>query len=81
MIVKEKWALVSHVKAIQYDEPEPAPNTPNPGEGETQEASKTNRPLPGAQQMSPTEGAVTEPAKDAGGDKEGVQSRSMAGSE
>jgi hypothetical protein len=77
---EEKEALESHVKAIQYDEPEPAPDIPNPGEGGRQEASKTHGPLPGAQQTGPTEGAVTEPAKDAGGDKEGVQSMSMAGS-
>ncbi len=65
---EEEKASESHVKAIQYDEPEPAPDIPNPGEGETQEASKTHGPLPGAQQTSPTEGAVAEPATDAGGD-------------
>ena len=77
---EEEEASESHVKAIQYDEPEPAPDIPNPGEGETQEASKTHGPLPGAQQTSPAEGAIAEPVTDAGGDKEGVQPMSMAGS-
>jgi hypothetical protein len=77
---EEEEASESHVKAIQYDEPEPAPDIPNPGEGETQEASKTHRPLPRAQQTSLAEGAVAEPATDAGGDKEGVQPMRMAGS-
>jgi hypothetical protein len=45
---------------------------------ETQErASKTQRTLPGAQRMSPMEGVVNEPAAEAGGDKEGVQSMSV----
>ena len=77
---KEEEASESHVKAIQYDEPKPASDIPNPGEGGTQEASKIHRSLPTAQQTSPAEGAVTEPAKDAGGDKERVQSMSMVGS-
>ncbi len=40
-------------------------------------ASKTQGSLPGAQQMSPEEGAINEPATEAGGDKEGVQSMSV----
>jgi hypothetical protein len=52
---EEEEASESHVKAIQYAEPEPAPDIPNPGEGGTQEASKTHGPFPGAQQTSPTE--------------------------
>ena len=63
---------------MQFDEIEPAPNPPEPGDGGTQEASKTHGPPPGAQQARPAEGASTEPAKEAGGDKEGVQSMSMA---
>ena len=58
-----------HVKAMQFDEIEPAPNPPKPGDGGAQEASKTH---------GPAEGASTEPAEEAGGDKEGVQSMSMA---
>ena len=57
---EEEETTESHVKDIQYDEPEPAPDIPNPGEGGTQEASKTHGPSPGAQQTNPTEGAVTE---------------------
>ncbi len=49
-----------------------------PVDGNTQEASKTHRTLPGAHQTSPVEGVVTEPATDAGGDKEGMQSMSVA---
>ena len=71
----------SHVKAMQFDEKEPAPNPPHPGDGGAQEASKTHGPPPGAQQASPAEGTSTEPAKEAGGDKDGVHSMSMAGSE
>jgi hypothetical protein len=67
----------SHVKAIPYDEIEPAPDIPLE-DRETQEASKTQGPLPGAQQTSPADGTVIEPATEAGGDKEGVQSVSMA---
>jgi hypothetical protein len=81
---EEEKAPGSHVKAIQYDDPEPAAVIiPMQGKrgAQKQEASKTHGPSPGAQQTSPTEGAVIEPANDAGGDKEGVQSRSMAGNE
>jgi hypothetical protein len=47
--------------------------------GGTQErASKTQGTLPGAQRLNPTEGVVNEPAAEAGGDKEGVQSMSVA---
>jgi hypothetical protein len=47
--------------------------------GETQErASKTQGTLPGAQRTNPMEGVVNEPAAEAGGDKEGVQSMSVA---
>jgi hypothetical protein len=42
------------------------------------QASKTQGSLPRAQQISQAEGAIIEPAKEAGGNKEGVQSRSMA---
>ncbi len=68
----------SHVKTIKYDEIEPAPDIPPTEDRGTQEASKTQGPLPGAQQTSPTDGTVIEPATEAGGDKEGVQSLSMA---
>ncbi len=39
--------------------------------------NKTQGPLPGAQQTSLADGIVIEPATEAGGDKEGVQSASM----
>jgi hypothetical protein len=52
----------SHVKAIQYGEIEPAPDISTVGDGGTQEASKTQGSLPGAQQTSPAEGTVIEPA-------------------
>ncbi len=45
--------------------------------GTQEEARKTQRSLPRAQQMSPAEGAVNEPATEAGGDKEVVQSMSV----
>ena len=76
---EEEEASESHVKAINYNEEAPAPDIPNTGdEGTQEEASKTQGPLPGAQQMSPAEGAVIEPATEAGGDKKGVQSMSVA---
>ena len=80
---EEEKAPESHVKAIQYDDPDPASVSPKQGErgAQEQEASKTPGPPPGAQQTSPTEGAVINPANNAGGDEEGVQSRSMAGNE
>jgi hypothetical protein len=43
-----------------------------------QQASKTQGTLPGALQTSHVEGAVNKPANEAGWDKEGVQSRSVA---
>jgi len=73
----------SHVKTIQYDDPDPASVSPKQGErgAQEQEASKTHGPTTGAQQTSPKEGAVINPANNAGGDEEGAQSRSMAGNE
>ena len=75
---EEEGNLDSHVKTITYDEIETAPDNPLTKDRGTQEASKTQGPLPGAQQTSPAEGTVIEPATEAGGDKEGVQSVSMA---
>ena len=69
---------VSHVRNIQYDEIDPAPDIPMAVDGDAQEASKTHGTLPGAHQTSPAEGAVAEPATNAGGDKEGMQSMSVA---
>jgi hypothetical protein len=68
------------VKAITYAMKEaPAQGALGVGnKGTQEEASKTQESLPGAQQTSPTEGAVNEPATEAGGDKEGVQSMSVA---
>jgi hypothetical protein len=69
----------SHVKVINYDGEAPAENTVDVATGESQDtASKTQGTLPGAQQTSPAERTVTEPATEAGGDKEGVRSMSMA---
>jgi hypothetical protein len=70
--------LDSHVKTITYDEVETAPDIPLTEDRGTQEASKTQGPLPGAQQTSPADGTVIKPATEAGGGKEGVQSMSMA---
>jgi hypothetical protein len=42
--------------------------------GTQERASKTQGTLPGAQWTNPMEGVVNEPAAEAGGDKEGVQS-------
>jgi hypothetical protein len=75
---EEEGNSESHIKTITYDEIEPAPDIPLTKDRGTQEASKTQGPLPRAQQTSPTEGTVIEPATEAGGDKEGVQSVSMA---
>jgi hypothetical protein len=75
---KEEGNLESHVKTITYDEIEPAPDIPFTEDRGIQEASKTQGPQPGAQQTSPAEGIVIEPATEAGGDKDGVQSVSMA---
>jgi hypothetical protein len=46
-------------------------------DGGTQEASKPHGTLLGSQQTSPAEGTVIEPATEAGGDKERMQSMSM----
>jgi hypothetical protein len=71
-----------HVKVIIYDEDAPVESNHRIAIGETQEgASKTQGTLPGAHQKGPTEETVNEPATEAGGDKEGVQSMSMATSE
>ncbi len=68
----------SHVKVITYAKDAPVEDALGINHEGTQEgASKTQGSLPGAQQTSPTEGAVTEPATAAGGDKEGVQSMSV----
>jgi hypothetical protein len=75
---EEEGNLDSHVKTITYDEIEIAPDNPLIEDRGTQEASKTQGPLPGAQQMSLADGTVLEPATEAGGDKQGVQSVSMA---
>jgi hypothetical protein len=48
--------------------------------GDYNTASKSQGPLPSAQQTSPVEGVAKEPATAAGRDKEGVQSVSMASS-
>ncbi len=67
------------MKAITYAEEAPAQGALGVGnEGTQEEASKAQGLLPGAQQTSPMEGAVNEPATEAGGDKEGVQSMSVA---
>ncbi len=72
----------SHVKVITYNEDVPVESNLGITIGETQEgASKNQRTLPGAHQTGPAEGVVNKPAKKAGGDKEGVQSMSMATSE
>jgi hypothetical protein len=69
----------SHVKTIVHAEDEPVEDDHGLDTGVTQEgASKTQGSLPRAQQMSPVGGAVNKPATDAGGDKEGVQSMSVA---
>ena len=76
---KEEEDNESHVKAITYAEEAPAQGALCVGnEGTQEEASKTQGPLPGAQQTSPAEGAIIKPATEAGGDKEEVQSMSMA---
>ncbi len=76
---EEEETTDSHVKTITYNKEAPAQGILKVGnEGTQEEASKTQGPLPGAQQTSPAEGAVIEPATEAGGDKEGVQSMSVA---
>jgi hypothetical protein len=69
----------SHVKVVTYAKDAPVEDALGIDDEGTQErASKTQGSLPGAQQTSPTEGAINEPATEAGGDKEGVQSMSVA---
>ena len=69
----------SHVKVINYNGEALAESTVDAATGVSQDAaSKTQGTLPSAQQTSAAEGTVTEPATEAGGDKEGVQSMSMA---
>jgi hypothetical protein len=75
---EEEGDSKSLVKTIKYDEIKPAPDISTIKDRGTQEVSKTQGPLPGVQQTSPAEGTVIEPATEAGGDKEGVQSVSMA---
>ncbi len=71
----------SHVKVITYNGEALAESTIDVATGGNQDAaSKTQGTLPRAQQTSPVEGTVTEPATEAGGDKEGVQSMSMVSS-
>ncbi len=72
---EEEETTDSHLKTITYNKEALAQGILNVGnEGTQEEASKTQGPLPRAQQTSPTEGAVIEPATEAGGDKEEVQS-------
>ncbi len=69
----------SHVNVITYAKDAPVEDALGiDNEGTQEGASKTQGSLPGAQQTSPAEGAVNEPATEAGGDKEGVQSMSVA---
>ncbi len=68
-----------HMKVVAYTGGAPAEDALGIEKEETQErASKTQGSLPGAQQTSSTEGAVNKPVIEAGGDKEGVQSMSVA---
>jgi hypothetical protein len=69
----------SHVKVITYAKDAPVEDALGiDNEGTQEGASKTQGSLPGAHQMIPMEGALNEPATEAGGDKEGVQSMSLA---
>ncbi len=68
-----------HVMVASNTGVAPAKDALGTKKGGTQErASKTQGTLPGAQRTNPTEGVVNEPAAEAGGDKEGVQSMSVA---
>ncbi len=68
-----------HVKVVVYTGNAPAEDAIGIEKEDTLErASKTQGSLPGAQQMSSMEGAVNKPVTEAGGDKEGVQSMSVA---
>ncbi len=53
-------------------------SSPEKGEGQLQDASKTQGMLPGAHKASLTEEAAIDPTKMAGRDKEGAQSLSVA---
>ncbi len=67
------------MKAITYAKDAPVEDALGiDSEGTQEGASKTQGSLPGAHQMSSEEGAVNEPATAARGDKEGVQSMSVA---
>jgi hypothetical protein len=67
-----------HVMVASNTGDAPAEDTLGTKKRGTQErASKTQGTVPGAQQTKPTEGVVNEPAAEAGGDKEGVQSMSV----
>jgi hypothetical protein len=68
-------------RTSQDDELDPNANASELTDGETQEASKPHETLPRSHQTSPAEGTVIVPATEAGGDEEGMQSMSMAGSE
>ena len=69
----------SHVKVITYNGEALAESTVDVTTGRSQDAaSKTQGTLPSAHQTSPTERPVTEPDTEAGRDKKGVQSMSMA---
>jgi hypothetical protein len=68
----------SHVNFITCDGEALAESTVDVDIGGNHDAaSKIQGTLPSAQQTSPAEGTVTEPATEAGGDKEGVQYMSM----
>jgi hypothetical protein len=68
-----------HVMVASNTRDAPAEDALGTKKGGTQErASKTQGTLPGVQRTNPTEGVVNEPAAEAGGHKEGVQSMSAA---
>ena len=66
------------ITTSQDDEQDRNVNAPELTDGGTQEASKPYGTLLGSQQTSPAEGIVIEPATEAGGNKEGMPSMSMA---
>jgi hypothetical protein len=74
---KEEEESDHSVKTIHGNESDQNLNTPKSTDGGTQEASKPHGTLLGSQQTSPAEGTVIEPATEAGGDKERMQSMSM----
>jgi hypothetical protein len=70
-----------HVKVITYNGEALAESTVDVATSRNQDAaSKTQGTLPSVHRTRPAEGVVTEPATEAGGDKEGVQSMSMTSS-